>query len=115
MFNMRHEWNHAGQQLAADADGTIRRAFPNPHGPVFWWDDLADAEPLIGEAYGARFGLEAAAREILCLAEENERLKSICGEAEAALLMATCGCSASGGFKCSRCKALAALRPGKGN
>lgn len=43
------------------------------------------------------------------LAQENKRLALAAGEAEAALLMAPCGCS--GGFRCSRCKALDALRP----
>lgn len=37
------------------------------------------------------------------------KLEEAAGEAEAALLMAACGCSAAGGFRCSRCKALDSL------
>jgi hypothetical protein len=40
---------------------------------------------------------------------ENHRLAVASGEAEAALLMAPCSCG--GGFVCSRCKGLDALRP----
>lgn len=49
------------------------------------------------------------AEEMLRLAAEVARLASAAGEAEAALRMSPCGCS--GGFRCSRCKALEALRP----